>query len=127
LKFITRLKQRAKRLKSDARILVIAYKDIRTPTGAKLLIALAVGYLLSPIDLIPDFIPVLGLLDDLIIAPILISASLKLIPKSVLEEARESLKNNPAKLKKTNWLFASGIVLIWICTLYWIYKFYKRL
>jgi len=127
LKFITRLKQRAKRLKSDAQILVIAYKDIRTPTGAKLLIALAVGYLLSPIDLIPDFIPVLGLLDDLIIAPILISASLKLIPKSVLEEARESLKNNPAKLKKTNWLFASGIVLIWICTLYWIYKFYKRL
>ncbi|HSU49039.1 MAG TPA: YkvA family protein [Segetibacter sp.] len=127
MKFITRLKQRAKRLKSDARILVIAYKDIRTPTGAKLLIALAVGYLLSPIDLIPDFIPVLGLLDDLIIAPILISASLKLIPKSVLEEARESLKNNPAKLKKTNWLFASGIVLIWICTLYWIYKFYKRL
>jgi len=127
LKFITRLKQRAKRLKSDAQILVIAYKDIRTPTGAKLLIALAVGYLLSPIDLIPDFIPVLGLLDDVIIAPILISASLKLIPKSVLEEARESLKNNPAKLKKTNWLFASGIVLIWICTLYWIYKFYKRL
>ena len=69
---LTKLKQRARQLKSEANVLMIAYKDKRTPSSAKILIGLTVGYLLCPIDLIPDFIPVLGLLDDLIIVPALI-------------------------------------------------------
>ena len=70
---LSKLKQKARQLKSEAQVLMIAYKDKRTPVTAKILIGITVGYLLSPIDLIPDFIPVLGLLDDLIIVPILIA------------------------------------------------------
>ena len=63
-------------------------KDPRTPWLSKLLIGLAIAYLLSPIDLIPDFIPVLGHLDDLLLVPGLIWAALAVIPESVKQEAR---------------------------------------
>lgn len=76
-------------------MLIIAYADKRTPLTAKILIGLTIGYLLSPIDLIPDFIPIIGFLDDLIIVPLLISLSIKLIPIKVLTEAREIGRNNP--------------------------------
>lgn len=69
MKAIQRLQQKTKQLKSEVQILMIAYKDKRTPLTAKILIGITAGYLLSPIDLIPDFIAVLGLLDDLIIVP----------------------------------------------------------
>ncbi len=75
---LSKLKQKARQLKSEAQVLVRAYSDKRTPITAKMLIAITVGYLLSPIELIPDFIPVLGLLDDLIIVPALIALSIKL-------------------------------------------------
>ena len=93
MKFIQTLKLRAKKLKSELQVLVIVYKDKRTPLFAKILIGITIGYLLSPIDLIPDFIPVLGLLDDLIIVPFLIRLSIKLIPQKILDEAREKLIN----------------------------------
>ncbi len=112
---LSKLKQKARQLKSEAQVLIIAYKDKRTPVAAKILIGITVGYLLSPIDLIPDFIPVLGLLDDLIIVPLLISLSIKLIPKIILEEARKKVEQQPA-LKK-NWLFALIIITIWIIAL----------
>lgn len=70
---IGKLKQQARQLKSEAQVLLIAYKDKRTPATAKILIAITVSYLLSPIDLIPDFIPVVGLPDDLVIVPFLIT------------------------------------------------------
>lgn len=78
---------------------MIAYKDKRTPIAAKMLIGITIGYLLSPIDLIPDFIPVIGLLDDLIIVPALIALSNKLIPEVVLKVARENHFNHLWKLK----------------------------
>ncbi len=101
---------------------MLAYKDKRTPFAAKILIGLTVGYLLSPIDLIPDFIPVLGLLDDLIIVPILISASIKLIPAIVLSDARQSLKVNAGITKKNNWFFAILIIIVWLLLIYFAYK-----
>ena len=110
---LSKLKHKAKQLKSEAQVLLLAYKDKRTPAAAKILIGITVGYLLSPIDLIPDFIPVLGLLDDLIIVPALITLSIRLIPPIVLSEARERLKNSNSKYTKTNYLFATIIVLIW--------------
>ncbi|HSM62649.1 MAG TPA: YkvA family protein, partial [Gillisia sp.] len=67
--FLQKLKEKVKHLKSEIQVLSIAYSDKRTPWTAKLLIGLTVGYLLSPIDLVPDFIPVLGILDDLILVP----------------------------------------------------------
>ena len=121
MRIIQNLKQKAKKLKSETQVLMIAYKDKRTPFFAKVLIGVTVGYLLSPIDLIPDFIPVLGLLDDLIIVPLLITASIKLIPAAVLLEARETVKQLPEKYKKNNWLFAVIIVAIWLFLLLIIY------
>lgn len=127
MRLLSKLKQRARKLKSEAQVLMIAYKDKRTPVTAKALIAITVGYLLSPIDLIPDFIPVLGLLDDLIMVPILISFSLKLIPAVVLLDARERVKNNPEALKKTNWFFAIIIILIWLVLLFCTYRHFNYL
>lgn len=116
-----KLKQKAKQLKSESQVLMIAYKDKRTPGSAKILIGITVGYLLSPIDLIPDFIPVLGLLDDLVIVPALIALSIKLIPAEVLNTAREQLKNNPQRYEKNNWFLAIIIVIIWLSALYFVF------
>lgn len=122
--FLQNLKDKVKILKSEIQVLSIAYSDSRTPWTAKLLIGLTVGYLLSPIDLIPDFIPVLGILDDLIIVPLLITASIKLIPKIVIHEARKEANKNPKRMKKKNWLVAFFILLIW---LFLIFKSYQLL
>jgi uncharacterized membrane protein YkvA (DUF1232 family) len=122
VKFFITLKQKAKDLKSEAQILLVAYRDSRTPLSAKILIGITMGYLLSPIDLIPDFIPVLGLLDDLIIVPLLITLSIKLIPKNILEEARQKAKSDPRILKKTNWIVAFVIILLWLMILYFVFR-----
>ncbi len=83
VQLLNKLKRHARQLKSGAQVLVIAYKDRRTPFAAKFPTAITVGYLLSPIDLIPDLYLFLALLDNLIIVPILLSASLKLIPPRI--------------------------------------------
>ena len=122
MKLIQTLKRKAKQLKSEVQVLVIAYKDKRTPASAKILIGITTGYLLSPIDLIPDFIPVLGLLNDLIIVPILIRLSIKLIPQTVLNDAREKVFTNSQQLKKANWVFAVIIIFILLAFLYLMYR-----
>ncbi|WP_276134426.1 YkvA family protein [Polluticoccus soli] len=122
VKLLNKLKQASRKLKSELQVLVLAYKDKRTPVLAKLLVGVTVGYLLSPIDLIPDFIPVLGILDDLIIVPVLIRLSLRMIPKEVLDEARAAAKTNPERLKKSNWAFAVLIIAIWLVTLLLSYR-----
>ena len=122
--FFQRLNEKVKILKSEIQVLTIAYSDVRTPWTAKLLIGLTVGYLLSPIDLIPDFIPVLGILDDLILVPLLITASIKLIPEIVIKEARLQALKNPKRMKKNNYIVAFFILLIWI---FLIFKFYELL
>tara|TARA_R100001369_G_scaffold22674_2_gene41315 strand:+ start:19884 stop:20279 length:396 start_codon:yes stop_codon:yes gene_type:complete len=123
--FLNKLKSKVKKLKNEIQILSIAYSDPRTPWTAKLLIGLTVGYLLSPIDLILDFIPVLGILDDLILVPLLITASIKLIPSMVLEEARIKAIENPKRMKKNNWIVAFFILLIWLILIYAFYSFFK--
>ncbi len=127
MQIIQNLKQKAKKLKSEAQVLMVAYKDKRTPITAKILIGITIGYLLSPVDLIPDFIPVLGLLDDLIIVPALIALSIKLIPEIVLKNARESLANNPLRYKKKNWIFACIIIVIWLLLIIFIYRRFRYL
>ena len=127
MQLIDKLKQQARQLKSEAQVLILAYSDKRTPLSAKILIGLTVGYLLSPIDLIPDFIPVIGFLDDLIIVPFLIRLSIKLIPVAVLIEARQNVKDNPQKIKKSNWIFAMIIILIWLTLFYMAYRHFSYL
>jgi uncharacterized membrane protein YkvA (DUF1232 family) len=83
-----RLKKWARHLKKETYALYFAYQDPRVPWYAKLLVAFVVAHTLSPIDLIPDFIPVLGYLDDLIITPLGLALALRLIPAEVMAEAR---------------------------------------
>jgi len=86
---ITQLKQRAKQLKSDGLAFYFAYRDPRLSKYVKMFIVLVVGYALSPIDLIPDFIPIQGFLDDLVLVPLGIAIINKMIPGQMMEEARE--------------------------------------
>ncbi len=111
-------KQRTKRLKSELFALYLAYKDPRTPWYAKIFAVLILGYALSPIDLIPDFIPVIGYLDDLIIVPAGIALLIKMMPKEVLEECRAKARSQPMSKKPKNWIAAIIIVLVWLLAIY---------
>lgn len=122
------LKSKVRLLKIEGYTLVYAYRHEQTPWYAKLLIVLTLGYLLSPIDLIPDFIPILGYLDDLIIVPILILLSIKLIPNAILIECREKAQeqiNTAGKQKKTAWWCAVLIVLFYVTMAYFMVYWIK--
>jgi len=87
-----KLKQIAQNLKAEFQVYRLVLKHPQTPRPAKWLLGLAIGYVLMPFDLIPDFIPVLGQLDDLVIVPGLVYLALKLIPDEVILECREQMK-----------------------------------
>lgn len=86
------LKKLAKQIKHEFELYRVIYKHPQTPWLAKLCFGLAIGYLLLPFDLIPDFIPLLGQLDDLVIVPLLIYFALKLTPHAVIASCRETIK-----------------------------------
>jgi len=90
--FIERLKRWARRLKVEVHALYLAYKDPRVPWYARVFAAIVVGYAFSPIDLIPDPIPVLGYLDDLILIPLGVALAVRMIPPQVLAECREEAR-----------------------------------
>ena len=108
------LKERAHRLKSEIPAVFIALKDKDTPWYAKLLAAITVGYALSPIDFIPDFIPVLGYLDDILILPALVALTIRAIPKKVWEKSRQQSDNMWTNGKPKRWYYAIPIVVIWL-------------
>ena len=116
------LKEKAKQLKTDIPAVFLALKDKKTPWYAKLLAALTVVYALSPIDFIPDFIPVLGYLDDLIILPALVALTVKLIPKDVFEEYRKQALDMWRDGKPKKWYYAVPIVLVWAVIIFLIVK-----
>ncbi len=111
-------KTKSKQLRSEVHALYLASKHPRTPWYAKTFAALIIGYALSPIDLIPDFIPVIGYIDDLIIVPAGISVLIKMIPKEILEECREQALSQSNGKKRSNWAAALIIVLIWLLVIY---------
>lgn len=111
---IERWKQRAKQLKRETYALYLACRDPRTPWYARLLAACVVGYAFSPIDLIPDFIPVLGYLDDLILVPLGIAVVLKMIPPPVLAECRDRAQAAMDQGKPTNWAAAVVVIAVWL-------------
>lgn len=119
---LTTLKNYARKLKQDLFVIYLSYKDDRTPWYAKAVAICVVAYAFSPIDLIPDFIPILGYLDDLILVPLGISLALKLIPPLVTEENREKAKEMKKDKKPKNWLVGILFILIWILLAVWIYK-----
>jgi uncharacterized membrane protein YkvA (DUF1232 family) len=105
-------RRRARRLKTDTYALYLAGRDPRTPWYAKLLAGLVVAYALSPIDLIPDFVPVLGYLDDLILVPLGITLAIRLIPAPILAECRERAAE--AADRPTSWTAAALVVMLWM-------------
>ncbi len=122
MSFYNTLKQQARKLKAEGAALYHAYRDRRTPWTAKLLIAFTLAYLLSPVDLVPDFIPVLGQLDDLLILPLLIALSIRLIPAQVMDEARTKAAVSGGMGKRTNWVFGVLVVALWILVVYKLYQ-----
>ena len=120
---LNKIKAWASKLKQQARVLQVVYQDQRTPIKAKVLIWITLGYLFSPIDLIPDFIPVLGLVDDIIIVPILIAFAIKLVPKEVWADAEKKVKNQAQEKWKLNWMVILFICLVWLTCAYFIYDF----
>ena len=110
-------KTKTARLKDETYALYLASKDSRTPWYAKVFAGLIIGYALSPIDLIPDFIPVVGYLDDLIIVPAGIALLIRMIPKEIMEECRTKARVQPLSNKK-NWIAAIIVVLIWMLVIY---------
>lgn len=120
-----KLKNRAKIIKKDIGLICAAYRHPRTPWYAKLMIILVVAYAFSPIDLIPDFIPFLGYLDDLIIVPLGISLSLKMIPKDVIEECKQKTQQDANEMKKRGRYAGIIIVFFWIWIIYIILRSLK--
>lgn len=116
------LKERAKKLKRDVPAVFLALKDRETPLFAKIMAAVTVAYALSPIDLIPDFIPVLGYLDDVLLLPALIALAIKLIPKEVWKRCQAESENMWVDGKPEKWYFAVPIILIWLLILWLIVK-----
>ena len=108
------LNLKVKSLKKEIGALYLAYKRRDVPWYAKIIVVLVVGYALSPIDLIPDFIPILGYLDDLILVPMGVAFAIRLIPKDIMNECREQSENIFKGGKPKNWIAAGIIILIWI-------------
>ncbi len=110
----SKLKLKLTNLKKEIGALYLAAKREDVPWYAKLVIILVVGYALSPIDFIPDFIPVLGYLDDLIIVPIGVVLATRLIPENIMNECREQSENIFKDSKPKNWVAGGIIIFIWI-------------
>lgn len=111
---LEKLKIKAKGIKHELTALYLAYRHPEVPWYAKLFTAIVIGYALSPIDLIPDFIPVLGYLDDLILIPMGIKIALKMIPNRVMIECREQAVELEKKSLGSSWIAAVVIIVIWI-------------
>ncbi len=107
-------KEKARALKRETYAVYLACRDPRVPWYGRVLAVCVVGYAFSPIDLIPDPIPVLGYLDDLILIPLGIAVVLKTIPPEVMVECRQKAAIAMAGGKPKNWVAAGIIVLVWI-------------
>jgi uncharacterized membrane protein YkvA (DUF1232 family) len=111
---LEKFNQRARHLKAETFALYLAARDPRTPWYAKLLVAGIVAYAFSPIDLIPDFVPILGYLDDLILIPLGITLAIKLVPHSVLAECRARAQETIRNGKPVSRVAGTVIVVIWL-------------
>ena len=120
------LKEKTEKLKRDLLAVYYAYKHPRVGFLPKIFIFLALAYALSPIDLIPDFIPVIGFLDDILIVPVLIYLSLRFIPEEIMLECRLKAETEPPLLKN-NWIAAVIIIIIWSLLIYFFISYLNQL
>jgi len=121
-KLLTDWKEKASQLKYEIMALYWAYRDPRTPWYAKAFMAVVIGYALSPIDLIPDFIPILGYLDDLFIVPAGIYLAIKMIPEGFFIECRAKARTERID-SKVKWVMAGIIIFIWLLIVFLLVKF----
>jgi uncharacterized membrane protein YkvA (DUF1232 family) len=110
--FVERLKRWARRLKVEVHALYLAYRDPRVPWYARVFAAVVVGYAFSPIDLIPDPIPVLGYLDDLVLIPLGVALAVRMIPPQVLAECREEAREMTDR--PVSRVAAVVVVAVWV-------------
>lgn len=122
---LEKLKVRARVLKEEAYAVYLASKDPRTPWYAKALVFFVLAHTFSPIDLIPDFIPVLGYLDDLIVTPGGLWLAVKLIPPEVLEEARREAAGKSGE-RGVGYIGAAVIIILWVVILAGLIQFILR-
>jgi uncharacterized membrane protein YkvA (DUF1232 family) len=123
---ISHWKAKAKELKREAYALYLCARHPRTPLHAKLFALLIVSYAMSPIDLIPDFIPVIGYIDDLVLIPLGIALLIKMMPKDVLEECRVKAQSLEAD-KPMGWIGAAIVICIWAVALYVTYRLLTKM
>lgn len=125
--WFSQIKQKAKEIKKEIGALYLAYKRPDIPFYTKLVLIIVIGYALSPIDLIPDFIPILGYLDDLILVPLGIAFAVKLIPRDIMDECRQQSEDIFKKGKPKNWVVGGIIICIWIIIIgYILVKIIKK-
>jgi uncharacterized membrane protein YkvA (DUF1232 family) len=126
--YFERLKRWARCLKRDLYVLYLAYRDARAPWYARLLAACVVAYAFSPIDLIPDFVPLLGYLDDLVLLPLGIALALRLLPPALLAECRARAEHQ-LRDKPRSWAGAAGIVALWLVMgslgCWWLWRLWR--
>ncbi len=120
-------KAKTRQLRAETYALYLACRHPQVPWYAKLFAVCVVGYLFSPIDLIPDFVPVLGYLDDLILVPLGITLVLKMIPKTVWEECREEAQKTISQDRPRNWTAAGFIIAIWLFLIVLVMVFMVRM
>lgn len=120
-KTMEQFKMWMKKWKEDIFVIAEAYKHPDTPFYMKVFAWIVVAYAFSPVDLIPDFIPILGYLDDLILIPFGITILLKLLPDHIIQESREKVAATD-NVKKKNWLAGVIIILLWATGIYWVVK-----
>lgn len=116
-KILDTLREKARWMKQQSFVLFLAYQNPHTPWYAKAFAAVVVAYAFSPIDLIPDFIPVLGYLDDLLLVPLGIALALKMIPEDVLAEARGQVATAFPDGKPKSWVAGAAIIAVWVVVL----------
>jgi len=126
MKTLENLKRNSVKLKNEITAVYYARQSPKVKLLPRVIIILTLGYALSPVDLIPDFIPVLGYLDDLIIIPVLIALSIKLIPQDIMAVSREKASKEPLHLKK-NGIFAVLFIIFWAVLIACIILFVLKL
>ena len=119
---LQRLRFLAKALKGEIVVLYFVMKHPQTPLAVKAFVMLVVGYALSPIDLIPDFIPVLGYLDELVLLPLAITLAVRYTPRRILQSCRMQAQQRLRALKPKLWYGAGLVVTIWLLLVYGIWS-----
>ena len=127
ISWFEKIKDKARKLKGQTYTLYLAYRHPATPWYAKVFAAVVVGYAFSPIDLIPDFIPVLGYLDDILLVPLGITLALKMVPEEARISAREQAEKELENSSPHGWFIAAIIVMIWLVLLIMLVIYIVRL